>query len=330
MLNSLKILEKLTDGLKRGGRESAWQLGLSQEYIKNQRGARILIYHGVCLHDPFRFNTLFVKLAKFENHLRLYKRYFNIISLNDFYHQRFSKDKYNICLTFDDGFTNNYKYVLPLLEHFKIPATFFITGIRDAGYDILWNDYLSIAVKYGPSEFIFRNEKYIKHSSGKYISTTGKSFANTLRSTGFAEKQEMMRVLQPHHKNVDQDYWLQMTPGQIRALAQSEWATIGNHSYYHNDLAMTPRGSVREDLQRSKEFLENMTGTEIKSLAFPYGSYSKEAVEEAKNAGFSQLLAMEFLFPEDSHDPVFRERLTINPFISSVNQLHANITGHYK
>jgi hypothetical protein len=65
-------------------------------------------------------------------------------------------------------------------------------------------------------------------------------------------------------------------------------------------------------------------------LAFPYGSYTKEVMNEAKNAGYLQLLATEFLFPNDAIDQTLRERLTINPFISNINQMHANITGNYK
>ena len=312
-------------------RDISWRLGLNQSYVKNARGARILIYHGICVNDPFRFNTLFVRRKTFEDQLKLYKQYFNIVSLDDFYHQRFSSDRFNICLTFDDGFANNYRHVLPLLELHQVHAAFFITGIRNAGYDILWNDFLTIAGKYGPQKFIFKREEFVKDGDRKYVSSlTGKRLADILRSTGFEDKAEMIALLGSFNKNVEADYWLQMTVDQIKALSASKWATIGNHSYYHNDLAQIPVSLVREDISRSKQFLENITGKEIKALAFPYGSYTREAAEEAKNAGFTQLLATEFLFPEDANDTTFRERFTINPFISNVNQLHANITGNYK
>src|SRR5258706_10165233 len=118
----------------------------------------------------------------FEAQLRVYKKYFDIISLDDFYHQRFHNDRFNICLTFDDGFANNYKYVLPLLEQYGAPAAFFITGIRDAGYDILWNDVLCAAYKYGPGKIIFRKEEFSKANDKKYMSfSTGQRLADRLR-----------------------------------------------------------------------------------------------------------------------------------------------------
>lgn len=324
-------LVKLRSKFKRLQRDAGWQLGLNRSYLSNAKGARILVYHGICLKNHLRFNTLFLKLKSFETQLHLYKKYFNIVSLDDFYHKRFGDERFTLCLTFDDGFANNYKYVLPLLEQYHVPATFFITGIRDAGYDVLWNDVLCMAYKYGPAKFTFRNEKFIKNNEGKYMSSqTGMRLVDLLRATGIEAKAEMIKELGSFKNRGEDDFWLQMTEEQIKILSASKWATIGSHSYYHNDLAKIPPATVKEDVTRSKQFLENITGKEIKALAFPYGSYTREVVNEAKNTGFTQLLTTEFLFPDDANGTTLRERLTINPFISNINQMHANITGNYK
>jgi peptidoglycan/xylan/chitin deacetylase (PgdA/CDA1 family) len=325
-----KILVKLHSRLKRLSRDTRWHLGLNQSFFKKARGARILVYHGVCQDDHLCFNTLFVTLKTFESQLRLYKKYFNLVSLDDFYQQRFSPDKFTICLTFDDGFANNYKYVLPLLEQYKVPATFFITGIRHAGYDILWNDVLCMADKYGPPKVTFRNEEFVKGRDKKYITSSGKRLVDILRSTEFQDKSEIIELFGALKYKARDDYWLQLTKEEIKMLSASKWATIGSHSYYHNDLAKISILSANDDIARSKQFLENITGKEIKALAFPYGSYTREVVAAAKNTGYSQLLATEFLFPEDNGDTTLRQRFTINPFISNINQLHANITGNYK
>lgn len=312
-------------------RDIGWLLGLNQLFLRKARGARLLVYHGICLNDHLRFNTLFIKLKTFESQLQLYKKYFNLVSLDDFYQQKFNKDKFNVCLTFDDGFANNYKFVLPLLEQYQVPAVFFITGIRNAGYDILWNDILSVSYRCGPSKLVFKNEEFVKGKDKRYISSsTHKRLVDILRSTEFEDKAELMQILDPFKNRAESDYWLQMTGEQIRTLSGSKWATIGSHGYYHNDLAKVSPASAKEEIVQSKQYLEKITGKEIKALAFPYGSYTKETVNDAKNAGYLQLLATEFLFPDDAIDPTLRERLTINPFISDINQVHANITGNYK
>lgn len=331
MLDPGNSLVKLRSRLRGSPWDIGWYFGSGHSYLKSARGVRVLVYHGVCQDEPLRYNTLFVKLKTFESQLRLYKKYFNLVSLDDLYEHRISDKRFNICLTFDDGFANNYKYVLPLLEKYQAPAVFFITGIRDAGYDILWNDVLCAAYKHGPEKFRFGNEEFSKGKDSRYVSAlTGKKLVDTLRMTGFEDKSAMIRLLSPFRQKADEDYWMQMTVAEIRQLASSKWATIGSHSYYHNDLAKIPVDELKKDLNRSRLFLENITGKKIKALAFPYGSYSKLVLDEAKNAGYSQLLATEFLFEDDPGNNALRERLTINPFISNINQLHANISGNYK
>lgn len=299
-------------------------------FFRAARGSRILVYHGVCRKEHLKFNTLFVTERMFEKHLLLYKKYCNLISLDDHYAQRFSDKQFNICLSFDDGFANNHKYVLPLLEKYEIPAVFFITGIREAGYDILWNDILAIAYRYGPGKLIVQNEEYQKGKDSRYVSvSSGKLLADVLRSTDFDTKKEMIEQLQPLKQKVNEDHWLQMTEEQIKELSASKWVTIGCHSRYHNDLAKLPGAVAKEDMLRSKQYLEKVTDKEVKAMAFPYGSYTRETITLAKEAGFTQLLATEFLFPDDATETTLKERLTINPFISAVNQLSATIKGHY-
>ncbi len=325
------IKTRLLSRIKGLPNDAWWMAGAGRSLFRNARGGRILVYHGICRKDPLRFNTLFLTLKTFESQLKLYKEYFNLISLDDYYQGRFDPGKFNLCLTFDDGFANNYKYVLPLLDQYEVPAVFFITGIRQAGFDILWNDLLSVSYEYGPSEIIFKKEKYIKSRDRKYVSTsTGKFLADLLRLSGFEDKAEMIQLLSPYKEKAEEDYWLQMQEEQIREVSLCKWATIGSHGHYHNDLAKISIALAKDEMIRSKLFLENTTGTEIKALAFPYGSYSPDVLTEAKKAGYSQLLATEFISQTNATDATLRERLTINPFISNISQLYASISGNYK
>jgi peptidoglycan/xylan/chitin deacetylase (PgdA/CDA1 family) len=294
----------------------------------------MVVYHGICRNDPTRYNNIFLRRATFGAHIQFYKKYFHVISLDDYYHQRFSSDRFNVCLTFDDGYANNHKYVLPLLEQYQAPAAFFITGIREAGYDILWNDFLGLVEKYGPRRLLYKEEAFEKRRFSGYVSTTsGSSLKETLRSAGFAAKEEMMESLYPlapfRKKISELDYWLAMNEEEIGELSRSEWATIGAHGYYHNDLARIGVMDAEFELERSRGYLEKLTGRRIKALAFPYGSYSPAVAAVAKRLGFSQLLALDLLFPEDRSDPSMRERFVVNPFVSVTNQMLAIIKKTY-
>ena len=308
----------------------SWAFG-NHSKVKKATGARIFLYHGVCKAEPLRYNTLFVTIKKLEAQLQLYKKYFNIISLEDFYSRNFHPDRFNMCLSFDDGFANNLKYVLPLLEKYQLPASFFITGIREAGYDILWNDALSIAHKHGPPKILLMQEEFIRGKDGRYVSVKGSELLiDKLRKSGFDKKKEFLESFMSLKLNANSDYWIQMNVEEIRELSSSKWVTIGSHGYYHNDLAQISIADAKEELVKSKKNLENIIGKKVDALAFPYGSYSPEVVNEAKTCGFTKILATDFLFSSDAKDTTMRERLTINPFISNINQLHAGIRGKYK
>jgi len=309
-------------------------LGLNNSFFKEASGARVLVYHGVCETDPTRFNSLFLSLKTFESHLQFFKQHFHVISLDEFYAGNFNSKRLNLCLTFDDGFANNYKYVLPLLEKYKLPASFFITAIREAGYDILWNDFLAIAQKYGPLQWEFMNDRFKKDKHNSYVSqSSGKMLKGILRGRRFEDKAAMMRVLGSlidiRRNASETDHWLQMTFDEIRQLSLSPLATVGCHGYYHNDLAVLEEKDIRDELVRAKNFLEHLIQKPVDALAFPYGSYSRATITESRKAGFSRLLAADFLFPEDRNDNGMRERFTVSPYISVNNQMMAIIHGKY-
>jgi peptidoglycan/xylan/chitin deacetylase (PgdA/CDA1 family) len=332
----MSTLQKIYTRLLRAGlhlqRDLAGRIGLYHNFFKSAKGQRIIIYHGVCEKDPLRFNSLFITRETFEKHLQFYKKYFNVISVDDFYHKRFDPNRFNICLTFDDGFANNYNYVLPLLNQYQVPATFFVTAIRNEGSDILWNDFLTISSVTGPREITFRDELFIKQKNNTYFSArTGRTLADSLRDQTFPAKQAFMDLVEPlaaSWTTVPEDYWLQMTTEEIKQASQSPFVTIGSHGYYHNDLARIPDEMLRKELKESKYFLEETIQKPVTQIAFPYGSYSTNTVVECINAGYEQLLATEFSAPGNPNNRM-RERMGINPYISTLNQMYSIVTGKY-
>ena len=186
-----------------------------------------------------------------------------------------------------------------------------------------------------PRKIIYKGEPFHKDLFDKYVSeTNGKSLFEILRSGGFELKREMMQSLSSvvsfKESKVDEDYWMQMTTQDIKELSACEFCTIGSHSYYHNDLTAIDIGDAVKEMIRSKHYLEDIINKPVPSLAFPYGAYSNALKEEAKKAGFNKLLALDFYFKEDYSDSSMRERLTINPYISVTNQMHAIIRGGYE
>src|SRR6476620_185360 len=98
-INKAKII--VQNRLKGLHHQLAWQFGLDRNYFSGKKGERIICYHGVCKSRPYEFNTLFITEKQFESHLKFYKRYFDVVSLDDFYQKKFHDDRFHICLSFD-------------------------------------------------------------------------------------------------------------------------------------------------------------------------------------------------------------------------------------
>jgi len=82
----------------------------------------ILCYHGIDLVGNTKLNSKFISKKYFEKQLVYFKENFNIVSLKKFFEIKNKEVKeFTIAITFDDGYKNNFKYVLPLIEKHKIP-----------------------------------------------------------------------------------------------------------------------------------------------------------------------------------------------------------------
>ena len=76
-----------------------------------------------------------------------------------------------------------------------------------------------------------------------------------------------------------------MRPSQISEIATA--FDVGGHSYHHLDLTQIPLSDARDEIIKSKEKLEQITGKAISSFCYPGGCYDKNIVGLVKGAGFS-------------------------------------------
>ncbi|WP_051884443.1 polysaccharide deacetylase family protein [Chryseobacterium luteum] len=86
---------------------------------------RILMYHKVLPEKKIsRKDLLTVSLEDMEQQFKYIKNNYNTLFFNDL--QTNSQLKRKLILTFDDGYLNNFQYLIPLLEKYRLKATIFI------------------------------------------------------------------------------------------------------------------------------------------------------------------------------------------------------------
>lgn len=76
-----------------------------------------------------------------------------------------------------------------------------------------------------------------------------------------------------------------LTAPMIREIAE-KGHEIGSHTLTHANLPWLRSKQLRKELQDSKSILEDITGTEVRSISFPFGSWDKRVWETAKEVGY--------------------------------------------
>lgn len=308
------------------------RLGLVKVDLKNLKNKVIILnYHGIDVKADKRFNSKFITKEYFRKQLLYFKENFNLISIEDCFSENIS-DKFNICITFDDGFLNNYKYVYPLIKELNVPCAFFITTIRKYGYDCLWPDHIDLSCSNFFEDIVVEKEKFVKNAKGQYISqTTQINLKDTCKNKSFSWIKKCLDELPSDFKYLKEleDYWCLLKEEDIIEMDKSPYITIGAHGEFHDSLSKISYEKACSQIQNSKSYLEDLLGHPITSFAYPDGSYTKELIQYAKKIGFHQQLAVEYIDSDDSKIDFLKERLPVNPYCSWNNQLKYILKGSY-
>lgn len=83
-----------------------------------------------------------------------------------------------------------------------------------------------------------------------------------------------------------------MSKGELKYLLMSGWE-IGSHGLNHLDLTSLTSFQIKNEVKKSKEKLENLLRTGIKSFCYPYGRYNEKIIKEIKKAGYGCACAVE-------------------------------------
>ncbi|MGH8001599.1 MAG: polysaccharide deacetylase family protein, partial [Brasilonema sp.] len=105
-------------------------------------GGLILMYHRITEveSDPW---SICVNPRHFAQQMEVLRKFGEVVSLQQF-NQTLQQGKtphWQIAVTFDDGYTDNLYSAKPLLEHYDIPATMFLTsGYMEQKRDLWWDE----------------------------------------------------------------------------------------------------------------------------------------------------------------------------------------------
>src|SRR5699024_678583 len=76
-----------------------------------------------------------------------------------------------------------------------------------------------------------------------------------------------------------------LTEEEIKKVSDSDIISIQSHTMNHehfNDAEVAEKVDIHEEIAESKMLLEEITGKRVSTLAYPYGAYNPNVIEETK------------------------------------------------
>lgn len=217
-------------------------------------------------------------------------------------------------ITFDDGYADNLEVAWPILERYRLPATFFIaTAFLDGGR--MWNDQVIEAFRRTPDgEFDLREFDLGVH----YLSDIDSRilcYANVLNKLKYFEhgcRSSIANEIALRGK-VSSQCNLMMTRDQLRILHDAG-AEIGAHTHTHPILELLNDEQALGEIDAGKIELESILGDRVSVFAYPNGIPGRDCtVRHARiveRLGFSAAVTTEPKFACRHSDPLLLPRFT--------------------
>ncbi len=272
----------------------------------------ILCLHGVTKDPNFAINNRHMPVDQFDQLIHYLSKTYEIVPVEFLFSDSNlsvrSKRKKRIALTFDDGYLNNLTTALPVLEKYKVPASFYIISqsIEDPDY-LLWADVMSLLLSSNQTGMLKIGEYVFEKKDNRFVCADLPEIelVDHLKSLG-SEKYYILNEIasgSPEFESLkaeNPDYWKLINKEQLLTLANSPLVTIGSHTAWHLNLGLTPDEAAANELIHSKIVLETTLKKAVTAIAYPDGSYNDMTKYMAENAGYQQQLAVNYV--NKSHD----------------------------
>lgn len=256
-----------------------------------------LIFHRV-LAERDELSPSEVTAKEFDAVCGWLKHWFNVLPLDEAVPRlaRGALPSRAACITFDDGYADNFEVALPILKKHGLPATFFIaTGFLEGGR--MWNDTLIEAVRLTSQIELDLSDARIEGLGRVPVVSTQqrRSAINLLLGAiKHLPQQARLRAVNAVVKSacLRDDALpssLMMRPFQVRALRQSGMQ-IGAHTVNHPILAILEDEEARAEIQNSRDHLQEVLDAPVPLFAYPNGrpgeDYTRRDVELVRDLGF--------------------------------------------
>ena len=256
---------------------------------------KILCYHGVILKkkkDAANFALKHIEKKTFLKQIKYLKKNANIISMDEVCYNISNKinfKKNSVCITFDDGFENNFKIACPILKKYKIPTLFYLCPEIISKKYFFWVDIIEICLLNTKEKFITvsKNNRYILNNikNKKKAVTTIKKYCKSIDDS---KKDKVINSIivqsKVNYKSyINQDIYKPASWSQIKKVLNSNLFQVGGHSLLHSLLTKKSKTQMTKDIKETIKIIKKKTNVRVKYFSYPEGKFNKSIINVMKN-----------------------------------------------
>jgi peptidoglycan/xylan/chitin deacetylase (PgdA/CDA1 family) len=232
----------------------------------------IVMYHRV-LDQPDPLAPYTPTADVFDCHMETFANGFNVLPLSEAIDRlvKRSLPPRAACITFDDGYRDNFTVAAPVMQRYGLPSTIFVsTGFLDGGR--MWNDSVIEAVRRARGTSVDAQAVGLgRHSvaTDAERSQTIHKLLDQLKYLPFAERLVRVNAL-CELIGADLPTDLMLSTADVIAARRAN-IEIGAHTVNHPILTQIDDRQARNEMVESKARLEQILNEKITLFAYPNG-----------------------------------------------------------
>jgi len=279
------------------------------------------MYHRVLTNEEFMqsFSNpgIIVNRDTFEKQIKYLTNNFKVLSISqviDTVDNKHSFTDLSCLITFDDGWYDNYKNALPILQKHDAASLIFLPINYIGTNKLFWQEQLAnyiylicqnekqapkLLSKYSLSQVFNRRGDVLRHDiyefvgalkrlSNREIDEVVNEFKSYIDNSGYTADNNV-------DKYINWDQALEMSHNNV---------SFGSHAMSHRLLTKLAQKELNSELKQSKEIIEKNLQKPVLSIAYPNGNYNNEVTLSAKEADYKVAFTTEsgyFAANEDAY-----------------------------
>ena len=220
-----------------------------------------------------------------------------------------------VLVTFDDAYRSVAELAAPLCQKHGVPAVFFVNAAFLDNKRLAPDNLVCYVANMKGMEAINAAAQTVRGAANPVLRSLADVFTRFFPSLSLAERDAFLESLRNlgeiSEGRLAKEASLYVTTEQLRSLARFN-IEIGNHTYTHVHCRVLSQAELRQEVDRNKQELEDLSGRKVRSFSQPYGSskdLTPELVRHLKQSGHEFAFLSESSTNPRGADPFFLDRV---------------------